>query len=102
MRANEDTALMKFVWSAAALIGVCIVDGVVAVAQEKGLSNGVRKQITVESVYNYVMRNYIPPFALVPVTRQTASAATAEAAVIGNLSAMVNGDWDWFISAWDE
>jgi hypothetical protein len=61
----------------------------------------VKKQIVVELTYNYTQTDYSPPVEFRPLgDKASASLNTPEAAVISYVSAMIAGDWQWFISGW--
>lgn len=59
------------------------------------------KQLIFERVYNYSRMNYVPAIVIQKITRQAAPNATPEQAFAAQMSAMLAGDYDWWLSNWD-
>lgn len=59
------------------------------------------KQFVFENVYNYKRMRYQPPVTVQPVIRDRASYETPEQALHAHISAMLAGDFDWWLSEWD-
>jgi hypothetical protein len=59
------------------------------------------KKFTFEKIFNYRVMKYSPPVVIQRMTRDTASNATPEQALAAQVSAMLAGDYDWWLSSWD-
>jgi hypothetical protein len=57
-------------------------------------------EVVVEEVYRFAEHVFEPPVTIEAVTRGHASYATPEDAVIGQVSAMLTGDYEWWIGGW--
>ena len=61
------------------------------------------KSVVEERVYFFTVRTYDPPVAVTPLaTRSEASFDNPENSAITHLSAMVAGDYDWWLSTWSK
>lgn len=62
---------------------------------------GVNKAFTFERVFNYRTMSYKPAIVIQKIPRNSASNATPEQAFAAQISAMLDGDYDWWLSNWD-
>jgi hypothetical protein len=60
-----------------------------------------QKQFTFERVFTYRRMSYKPPIVIQRIPRSSASNATPEQAFAAQISAMLAGDYDWWLSNWD-
>jgi hypothetical protein len=60
------------------------------------------RRFVLERVYNYERMQYTPQALIQRVSREAATYNTPEEAFIAQMSAMLAGDYDWWISGWDE
>ena len=58
-------------------------------------------QVVIEDEYRFIVRRYEPSVRVTTVTKATASYATPEDAAIAQISAMLAGDFGWFVETWD-
>jgi hypothetical protein len=63
---------------------------------------GQVKQFVVENIYTYERLVYSPAIVIQRVVRDKASYATPEQALVSHLSAMLAGDYEWWLSGWDK
>jgi hypothetical protein len=61
----------------------------------------VDKKFTFERVFSYRVMTYKPQIVIQKITRAAASNATPEQAFAAQMSAMFEGDHDWWLSNWD-
>jgi hypothetical protein len=61
-----------------------------------------KKQFVIEYVYHFTETDYSPAVVMQPVTRATAKYDTPEATFSAMIAAMRSGDYDWWLTLWDD
>jgi hypothetical protein len=64
------------------------------------LSPAEKRQFVVENIFNYTRQEFDPPVVVQQIKRTGANYSTPEDAFISHVSAMISGDYDWWLSGW--
>ncbi len=74
---------------------------ILARSQTYQMSIPVKREVTVELHYNYSIREYTPRIQVAVLeSAARASYESPEAAATSHVSAMIAGDWEWFLGTW--
>jgi hypothetical protein len=60
------------------------------------------QEVVVEQIYRFQVRHFEPPVGVQPVAKAKAGYATPEDALIAQCSAMLAGDYEWWLTGWDK
>src|SRR5689334_13509891 len=88
--------------SAAAFIVLCCAsNSQQSATQQMAMTQPDKKQIVMENIYNYEIRQYRAPTTLDVATIPSESGYTSpESTVRSYISAMMAKDWQWFLQGW--
>ena len=99
---RRDSWSMALVMSGAALLlASASAGGADIPAPRFPASKPETEEVVVEQIYRFQVRQFEPPVGVQPVAKAKAGYSTPEDALIAQCSAMLAGDYDWWLAGWD-